>query len=252
MNIINWLKQQDIFESIYLEIQSFNNRRKMSLSQVGQDFWVFGEVFNEKYNGYFVEIGAADGIMISNTFLLEKKYCWGGLCIEANPLFFEKLKRVRKATCLNVCLDNQEGEVDFVLKHVLGGIIDSDTDNKPESINSEKTNVMTVKTKTLVSVLREQKAPHIIDYLSIDVEGAEARILCDFPFSEYQFNCLTIERPQAKLREVLKQNGYILVKEMPNLDAFYIHESFLADYHRNMFLFWCKKNGVSPQFYSQL
>ena len=39
------------------------------MGQFGQDLWVSGEVFNEARNGYFVDIGAHDGIHISNTYL---------------------------------------------------------------------------------------------------------------------------------------------------------------------------------------
>jgi len=42
-------------------------------SQEGQDRWVVERVFGgEKYQGYFVEMGAADGILLSNTYVLEK------------------------------------------------------------------------------------------------------------------------------------------------------------------------------------
>lgn len=99
MNMHNYLKQ-NIPEPLYLRLWSFYSLRKKTLSQVGQDFWVFKEVFDGKHDGYFIDIGAADGISDSNTFLLEKRYHWRGLCVEANPSLFETLKRIRNATCL--------------------------------------------------------------------------------------------------------------------------------------------------------
>jgi len=65
-------------------------------------------VFNEKRNGYFLDIGAHDGIHISNTYLLERRYGWSGICIEANRDTFLKLQKNRKATCVNACLDSCE------------------------------------------------------------------------------------------------------------------------------------------------
>ena len=54
-------------------------------SQLGQDLDVIKH-YNFKENGFFVEIGANDGISLSNTYLLEKKYNWKGLCIEPLPI----------------------------------------------------------------------------------------------------------------------------------------------------------------------
>lgn len=213
-------------------------QRKKSLSQAGQDFWVFGEVFNGKCNGYFLEVGAAHGHALSNTFLLEKRYHWRGLCIEANPILFRDLKHTRSAICLNLCLDSTEGEVDFLIRGMVGGIIDKNTDNESKYFASEHKDIVKVKTKTLYSILKAQNAPNVIDYFSLDVEGAEERVLSTFPFNEYIFNCLTIERPGKKLKEILGLNGYILIKEIPGLDAFYIHESFLSNYERNCNEFW--------------
>lgn len=181
---------------------------------------MFGEVFNGKNNGYFVDIGGADSTSMSNTFLLEKRYHWRGICLEANPFLFENLRSMRSTTCLNACLDSKEGEVVFAQKDVIGGIVDNNTDNRPEKIGSQKANVIRMQAKTLVSILIAENAPHTIDYLSIDVEGPEDRILRGFPFNKYRFNCLTIERPEADLREVLSRNGYILIKDLPSMDAF--------------------------------
>jgi hypothetical protein len=57
----------------------------------------------------------------------------------------------------------------------MGGIVDRDVDNKESDTRNNK--VIKLKTTTLISVLEDHHAPSIIDYLSIDVEGAEERIL---------------------------------------------------------------------------
>jgi hypothetical protein len=55
-----------------------------SYSQIGQDLEVLRK-YKNKYNGYFVDIGASDGIIYSNTYLLEKRYGWKGICVEPLP-----------------------------------------------------------------------------------------------------------------------------------------------------------------------
>ena len=223
---------------LYLQLRSLRHRAKRSLSQAGQDVWVFGEAFNGMRDGYFLEIGSDDGISLNNTFLLEKRYRWRGLCIEANPMAYQDLVKVRRATCLNACVDSTEREVDFVQRDQLSGILADDTDNRRTEGNAATADVIQLKTRRLAEILGAENAPREIDYLSIDVEGAEERVLLEFPFDEYRFRCMTVERPAPRLREVLAGNGYLSVKEIPGLDVFYIHRSFEAEYARNVFAHW--------------
>jgi hypothetical protein len=91
--------------------------------------------------------------------------------------------------------------------------------------------VIEVDAITIAQLLVEQNVPKTIDYLTIDVEGAEDDILSTFPFQTHRFLCATIERPGPRLRANLAENGYLLVAEQPELDAFYIHNS-LSDSYR--------------------
>ena len=210
------------------------------VSQAGQDIWIYGEAFNEKKCGYFLDIGAHDGIVYSNTYLLEKKYNWSGILIEANPISFRKLQSNRRGLCLNVALDKTEGEVTFALRGYMGRIIENKiNDNGLKKSNS---NHIRLKTKSLNYILQKYQAPKIIDYLSIDVEGAEERILIEFNFKKYIFRCVTIERPTNLLRKILRENGYVLIKEIPKLDCFYVHETFLDDYLENLYSFYKKRH----------
>jgi FkbM family methyltransferase len=225
-------------DPVFMLLRSIRNQRRKSLSQAGQDFWVFGEAFNGKRRGFFLEIGSADGIALSNTFLLEKRYDWQGICIEANPEAYRDLVRVRRAKCLNLCVDKKAGRVELFQEGLLSTIMHGDTEQSCESWQGRRT--ISIDAKPLIDILHHNAAPRIIDYLSIDVEGAEERVLGEFPFPEYRFLCVTIERPTDNLRRILKTNGYILLRECPGLDCFYIHESFVSDYQRNAFDFWTR------------
>jgi len=212
--------------------------RSFTTSQAGQDYWIYAEAFNEKKNGYFLDIGAYNGILFSNTYILESRYGWSGICVEANPIAFKELARNRRAVCLNVCLDRSEGEVKFVLRSAAGGIVDRNVDNKEQGANK----VIRLSTVPLKKVLEDQRAPNIIDYLSIDVEGAEERILAGFDFNKYSFRCITIERPTTLLKSLFRDHGYILIKELSVLDCFYVHQDFLKEYENNLFDFYKRKS----------
>ena len=217
--------------------------RLASISQAGQDQWVYSEVFNEKHRGYFVDIGAHDGLFLSNTFLLERRYGWQGLLVEANPKTFGQLTQTRRATCIQKCVDREAGKVIFKPKGVFGGIVAEDTDNKPQAENLK--NTIEVDALPLDQLLRDYKAPSVIDYLSMDIEGAEERALSGFDFSSFVFRSITLERPSAPLRRVLDKNDYIVVKDIPELDTFYIHKSHIENYRENLLAFYEKRYAVA-------
>ena len=170
---------------------------------------------------------------------MERRYKWKGICIEANPITFSHLLKNRRSLCLNYCLDHSEGEVNFILAGTVGGIVDRDVDNKAYDATKDK--VIRLKTRTLISVLEDYNVPSIIDYMSIDVEGAEERILSGFDFDKYTFKSITIERPTKLLRDLFNVQGYILIKEIPETDCFYIHKDFFQEYLTNIDQFYRKK-----------
>jgi hypothetical protein len=103
-------------------------------------------------------------------------------------------------------------EVDFRLHKDggLSGIERPGFDNLPGRNNIAKDGPPTkFYTVTLLDILERMKAPPVIDYLSLDVEGAEYFIMEHFPFERYRVNIMTIERPNARLQELLFREGYV-------------------------------------------
>ena len=201
------------------------------ISQKGQDDWIIRDVFNYSKNGVFIDLAATNGVSINNTYLLEKNLGWTGICIEPNTKYLTELKKNRN--CI-ICTDVIDSEMDKTVlfrtdNGELGGIVDEDTDNCYKYRSKELENAIIIKktTKTLEYILDINKMPKIIDYLSIDVEGAETRILKNFPFNKYIFLALTIERPTIELETILFKNDYVFVmnsKKLP-FDSFYVHKS---------------------------
>ena len=130
---------------------------------------------------------------------MEKNYDWNGICIEENKKFYKKNFEVRNCIIENVCIDDSVKNINFNDTGTMGGIIGSDTDNKTGK------NKLKLKTTTLENILEKNNAPKIIDYLSLDVEGAEFRVLKNFPFNKYKFLIMTIERPKKKFIKIIKK-----------------------------------------------
>ena len=195
-----------------------------------QDKWVVEEVFNFKKKGFFVDLAATDGFHENNTFFLEKRLKWKGICIEPNKKFYDKLIKTRKAKCYCKIITSKKSLVEYIINGGIGGIIGDEFDNnkkkRSQLINKarKKNKIENRKSESFYEVLKKAKAPKVIDYLSLDVEGAEYEIFKNFPFSKYKFMSMTIERPPRKLNNLLFNNGYIFVKNY-KVDGFYIHKS---------------------------
>ena len=82
-------------------------------SQLGEDC-LLALFFEFKSHGFFVDVGAFDGIYLSNTYFFEQ-LGWTGICVEASPTYFNLCVRNRpRSKCYNVaCLDADRGMVDF-------------------------------------------------------------------------------------------------------------------------------------------
>ncbi len=201
---------------IYDEIKKVVSQtvEKGGFSQLGQDIYLIEDVYKYKRDGFFVEIGALDGITASNTYLLEKSYDWKGICVEPHPAQFELLKQNRKCVCVNSPVYSANDElVEFDLKNppATSGIKKTINYDNPNFITE---NTILMKTKTLTDILNENSAPTHIDYLSIDTEGSELEILKGVDFDKYNFGYITVEHnyvePQrSQIKEFLKNKKYI-------------------------------------------
>jgi len=172
-------------------------------------------------NGYFIDLAANKYMHLSNTFSLERNLHWNGLCIEANPEYWHDLGRFRSCTVVGAVIGGQADEkILFAMRGVMGGIAGESFDNKKLRSTEERYTAQLEKTFETFNV------PKVIDYFSLDVEGAEEYIMDAFPLERYRFRFLTVERPSANLTQKLADHGYRLVKKLVYFgDTLFAHES---------------------------
>jgi FkbM family methyltransferase len=180
-----------------------------------------------KKDGFFVEFGACDGALISNTILLEREFGWRGILSEPAPSWHEKLRANRKCIIETRCVWSRSGE-QLEFAELAGdqymtqsGL--SDTISKNETISKH----YKVDTISLLDLLREHKAPAHIDMLSVDTEGSEFEILNAFPFGQYTFGFICVEHhtPEQELpiKALLESAGYTqILRNVSGHDGFYI------------------------------
>ena len=165
-----------------------------------------------------MDLAANDAVGLSNTLTLEQMFGWKGLCIEPNPGYMKGYLH-RKCQLVQAVVGPVEDEaVSFKFDSgALGGIVGEGFDNK-EAGNAP------MYTVSVGKILHDFNAPSLIDYLSLDIEGAEAWAFQTFPWDTYTFLTLTVERPKPELVEMLKQNGYIYLCNHGSFgDEFWVH-----------------------------
>jgi FkbM family methyltransferase len=202
---------------------------RKSKSQIHQDLFVLA-MLNFKTNGFFVEFGAADGINLSNSYLLEKEFGWKGILAEPAKCWHKNLKKNRACSIETSCLWKDSistltfNEVEIAELSTINSYSGSDLHKELR----KNGNTYDVKTISLNGLLEKYDAPRIIDYLSIDTEGSEFEILSNFDFSKYSINVITVEHNFSPKRDelfnLLTGHGYIRVyRDISHFDDWYVN-----------------------------
>mmetsp|Transcript_19684 Transcript_19684/g.42784 ORF Transcript_19684/g.42784 Transcript_19684/m.42784 type:complete len:219 (+) Transcript_19684:173-829(+) len=197
-------------------------------SQLGADDFVLG--LFEGQPGYFVDVGAADGLKLSNTYKLEQQG-WTGVALDPLLKNFEG----RKCIALKCAVyGTANEEVEFVIcsgDENLSGVARDLGCYRDQVLQHSQ--VIRLRTRLLADILDEIKAPGCIQYLSLDTEGSELNILSTFPFNRYCFGVISVEHnyeepKRSEIRKLLEERwGYKLAGQV-QWDDWYVHSSLVG------------------------
>ena len=194
--------------------------RPITPSQCGQDLWVLACVNSaggpdlSKTQPTYIDIGAFDGLEISNTVLLER-IGWKGVCVEPNPETFKKLQQNRQCDCYNVAVSKGQAQtVPFSIAKdpAFSGI--------PQSFNDrhKRTIIRTIEIQAVrFSELFRWTGFDHLTYLSLDTEGNEIEILED-ALDVVQPFLISIEHNEVKermhtIRVMARDYGYSVTSQ---------------------------------------
>ncbi|GAD18338.1 FkbM family methyltransferase [Helicobacter fennelliae] len=183
---------------------------------------------------FFVDIGANDGVSLSNTYALDGVW-GGGILIEADSKVFASLQKNRqnpKVSYYNIALFNQDKTIKFLqiqgYAQMLSGILDEYDPRHLERIEHEiaefggSYEIIEMQSMRFSTLMRNH--PHIrrIDYMSIDVEGGEMKILESLDFENFDIGLLGIENNYKDfvIPKFLKSKGYKKIFRL-GCDEFY-------------------------------
>ncbi len=194
-----------------------------SKSQNGQDLFSL-IVNNFKKEGIFIEFGAYDGLIYSNTQFLEKHYAWTGVLIDPIPSHFESMKSNRNCSCIHGAIT--AGGVESILIEELPA---SDLSKRVDKRELFK-RIHRVKSFTLNQVIDSYLPSLEIDFLSIDIEGNELEILKSIDLYRYKINAICVEHNFGEdSREILnymtERNYRLVYKEFSKNDYWFVRSS---------------------------
>ena len=197
------------------------------------------EMFMNYNNGFYVEIGAYDGVTQSNTLYFEKNKNWKGILIEPSKEKFKECVKHRSKKnkffncgCGEFGIDENEiliesGDRSFVKKYVENNLQNFFL-RKGKQAN-HKFKEKKIKLRNLNSILTESEAPIFIDFFSLDVEGSELKVLKGNDFNKFNFKFILVECVnEKKFNEVynfLTGKNYELVEKLTPWDILFRYSS---------------------------
>lgn len=192
------------------------------------------EAYVDFDHGFFVELGANDGVSQSNTLHFEKRRGWRGVLIEPILHAFLKCRQNRAtdnhfycAACVPADYDKPYVALTYANLMTAPAGLDSDIADPRAHAESgsvylpagEATVDIMAPARTLQSILEDCSAPEVIDLLSLDVEGAELAVLQGLDHQRFRFRFMLIEsRDVERLDSYLASHGYGLLDKLSQHD----------------------------------
>lgn len=183
------------------------NQVQYSRSQLMQDLFVLSELGERREGGFFVEFGAANGVALSNSWLMENQFGWKGILAEPAQCWHAALKQNRRCIIETECVWSKTGEqLDFDEVSIAElSTISNFSQGDSHALSRAERRSYQVPTISLNDLLKKHNAPPSLDYLSIDTEGSEFAILREFDFDRYRFKVITCEHNYTPMREQIYQ-----------------------------------------------
>jgi FkbM family methyltransferase len=232
---------QNVTELTPEEVAAYGNRAKL-FSQIGKRFrpdldfrdvlgpaladaepqWsqgfeelVIRDFFGDRKGGTFVDVGCYLPRKASTTYYLEDRLGWGGLAIDAQSRFAPAWKKHRpRSTFVPIAVSDTDGET---LTLYIANPTASLEKWAMEIFDTELHEIQ-VKTATLDTLL-EQHGVEKIDFLSIDIDGAEIGALEGLDVQRYAPELAAIEAMKPELvKTYFEEHDYELIEKYLKVD----------------------------------
>ena len=225
-----------------------SDKARTFYSQQGEDMLIYRNFINlPAKDGIFLELGACDGVLYSNTLFFEKHLGFSGVLIEPVKTFYDRLVKNRpNASCYNNAISSSKSDVEMLVRP---GYRRSATSGIKQHMAKSFINkwhrgssVVKAEPKTLSNIFQE-KGIEYIDLFSLDVEGGELNVLKTIDWDNISIYLICIEldnhneEKNKECRQMLTDNGFIFKVKMC-INEFWLNPK----YFRRDLLFDSSKN----------
>ena len=175
---------------------------RFSYAQEGEDL-ALDRLIAHKRDGFYVEVGCHHPFRFSNTYFFYKKG-WSGVCIDPLPGTEKKFKKWRpRDQVVEVGVARNSGSMLYYMfnEPALNTFDKTLAEERDGYINYKIIDKVSVKIKTLESILDDVNCSKEIDFFSIDVEGLDLEVLMSNNWSKYRPKMIIAESLTASLTE---------------------------------------------------
>ena len=184
----------------------------MYYSQQGEDRILYEKFLNYR-NGFFLELGATNGIDCSNTLFFEKELGWSGVLIEPTNRFNELKNNRPNCHCFNFAISEVEGELDFIDAGNMSGLVHTMHEKHKHGWGLQAHTPYRIKSLPMSKITNGLNIKKI-DLFSLDVEGGEFEVLNSFDWNIPVY-IIIIEMAKhdlikdEKCRDIMKLHGFV-------------------------------------------
>lgn len=191
--------------------------RNNSYSQEGEDL-IIDKLLNYKKNGFYIDIGAHHPMKYSNTFIFYKRG-WNGINVDAMPDSMKEFEKMRPRDInLQAAISNNNSEATFYIfnEPALNTLNAEEAKNKDNKNGYKIIRELKLKTLKLSEILDKQLLENQeIDFLSIDTEGNDLKVLKSNNWEKYKPKLVLVEDLKFKnIEDYYQSETYIFMKNL--------------------------------------
>ncbi len=208
--IKKFLINYSLFYYFYKILKIFRNKKKGNyFGEFGEDILI-NRFFRKKNNGFYVDIGCYHPIKGSLTYLLHKKG-WKGLNVDLSKISIDLFKLARpKDYNIHAAITDFDGETQF---------FENDTINQQNTLENNGTNLKKVKINAFkLQTLLEKLNIKNIDFLNIDAEGSDYKVISSLDLNNVRPKMICIEENRYNIKDIINGN----IQKLMNFNNYFL------------------------------
>ena len=228
----NFLLKFSLFYFFYKILKILrNSKRSKHLGEFGEDIFV-RRFFKNYKKGTYVDVGSYHPIKGSLTYNLYKKN-WSGINIDLSKISVDLFKISRSQDInLRAAITDYDGKTFYYENSPI-----NQQNSMIENSLAKKIEIDCFKLNTILDKYQLKK----IDYLNIDAEGNDFKVISTFDFERFKPALVTIEFNnydfdmllESDIHTLMKNNGYKLISKF-GVTCFYVENKTLSNVHEIM------------------